>query len=296
MTQTARRGFTLTEILIAMGVLAFAMLPLVGVLWSGVSRTDISVTYENAQQVAVSVLEFLLSDAVRFENLDFSNPSAPADQGANSKESSGLVTTVADANSFLGRHCLETAAVGLTTPDCAVAMSRQRYHKIGRENYHTDLYIGAYFERTGAAAGVVTSMSWNYLPNPVVDYEATPNNPQAFYDMLLLTDGVAVNGRGCLDYSPYFQAPWAPDQPLRTKFDQQISMPMPRFTIGGVTTAIPGSPPYTGAAFNQYYTNFAKIQLFIRWGLEWQERGTGNQVRSRGGAKTVQFVTFKGRI
>ncbi len=295
MNRTNRSGFTLTEILIAMGVLAFAMLPLVGVLWSGVSRTDISVTYENASQVGVSVLEFLLSDAVKFENLDFSNPSAPNDEGPNSKESSGLVTTVAEANHFLGRHCLDTAATGTSTPECAVAMTRDRYHKIGRENYYTDLYLGAYFDRGGGATPV-TTVVWSYLDNPFIDYESVTNNPQAFYDMLILQDGVLVNGQGCAAWSPYNHAGWTPAQPLRSKNDQQISMPMPRFTIGGTTTNLPGSPPYSGPAFNMFYTNFAKIQLFIRWGLEWQERGTGNQVRSRGGAKRVQFVTFKGRL
>lgn len=288
-----QRGFTLTEILIAMAIMAFAVLPIVGILWSGVSRTDISVTYENASGAAVSVLEYLLSDAIKFEDLDFSNPAAPADRDtSSSKESAGLVTSDVEQNKFLGPYCTETAPSGLNPAECNVAMSRSRYFQFGRENYHTDLYIGAYYEGASASAGAPTTIAWGYLPSPFIDYESLPGWPHIFYDTLLLSNSTAgiPSTSSWDDFSPYFHDDWNTGMAPRVKTDLEISLPMPRFTRGGVTQNLPATPPYPP----QFFTNFAKIQLFIRWGLDWQTRGT--DVTSRGGAKTLELVTFKGRL
>ena len=132
----SNKGFTLTEVLVALVVLAFALIPLMGIMWTGVRKTDISSTYSNAANVGASVLEFLLNDSVRFQDLDFSNPIAnPIRDTKTSRESSGLNTTEVGKNNFLGDYCLETAPPAT----CADPVSKARYFKVGRDNYYTDL-------------------------------------------------------------------------------------------------------------------------------------------------------------
>ena len=132
--KAVRLGFTLTEILVAMAVLAFALVPLMGVMWSGVKRTDISDSYANASTIGASVLEFLLNDSVRFDQLNFTNPLAiDLRDTETSKESYGIVTTVIGTNDFLGQYCGETdplagceANEGTPNSCCQTANSKQR--------------------------------------------------------------------------------------------------------------------------------------------------------------------------
>ena len=317
-----RLGFTLTEILVAMSVLAFALVPLMGVMWSGVKRTDISDSYANASTIGASVLEFLLNDSVRFDQLNFTNPLATELRDtADSKESYGIVTTVVGTNDFLGQYCETVPTIGCEANEgtssscCQTANSKQRYFKIGRENYYTDLYIGAYFDSSGALGTTkVTSMTYNYMQNPEIDYEKTPNNPQQFYDTLALEDKGASgykNESGSTtyeEYSPYSSPDgfWNLDLDAsgayQKKIDNQISLPIYTGT---------GTPPsfesLAGLASSANYSNFAKIQLFVRWGQSYvanlsnvkasdAEVMITQQIDSRGKAKMIQLVTFKGRF
>jgi type II secretory pathway pseudopilin PulG len=315
-----RFGFTLTEIVIAVGVMGFALIPLMGIIWGGVRRTDISVTYENAAQIGASIMEFLLSDAVQFNHLDFSNPAAGADAtdfvvvGYNNvvlsknRRSSGFRAaagdpfgTGGDVNSWLGESCESTGAA------CTDFYATDRFFKVGRENYHTALYIGAYYSPlAGAAAMKPTSMSYAYMSSPFMDYEkcmvtaAAPGvcsgagdvgNPQRFYDTLILS-AADVNSADCaLNFSPYYACDgagakiWSFDRlNVRQTYDQLISLPMNNDTL----------PAFPGHATAQF-TNFAKIQLFITWGKTWLMQDA-NISSSRGEAKTLQLVSFKGRF
>ncbi len=318
--KAVRLGFTLTEILVAMTVLAFALVPLMGVMWSGVKRTDISDSYANASTIGASVLEFLLNDSVRFDQLNFTNPLASVLRDMpTSKESYGIVTEVIGTNDFLGQYCETVPAAGCAANEgtasscCQAPKSKQRYFKIGRENYYTDLYIGAYF---AASLGTtkVTSMTYNYMQNPQVDYEQAPNNPQQFYDTLALADkgpGGYNNdsgGTGYEDFSPYssINSFWDLDLSIsgayQRKVDNQVSLPI--YTGAQPLSAFES---LGGLANNANHSNFAKIQLFIRWGQSYvAERSeltpsTGDaiitkQIDSRGKAKMIQLVTFKGRF
>ncbi len=319
--KAVRLGFTLTEILVAMSVLAFALVPLMGVMWSGVKRTDISDSYANASTIGASVLEFLLNDSVSFDQLNFTNPLATdlRDTVA-SKESYGVVTTVAGTNDFLGQYCETEPSSGCESSEgtsgscCQIPDSKQRYFKIGRENYHTDLYIGAYFASTSLNPTKVTSMTYNYMENPAIDYEEAPNNPQQFYDTLALDDkgpsGYKNNsGSGSTDFqhfSPYTNGVWDLDLSAsgayRKKVDNQVSLSI---YSGTQTMSAFDSLGGLGTAAN--YSNFAKIQLFIRWGLSYVANQSGvtpvidevrvtKQIDSRGKAKMIQLVTFKGRF
>lgn len=310
-------GFTLTEILIAMSVLAFALVPLMGVMWSGVKRTDVSDAYSNASSIGASVLEFLLNDSVKFRQLNFSNPlNTDMRDSDNSKESYGIVTDTAGVNDFLGQYCVESDPVagcevneGTASSCCQVANSRQRYFKIGRENYHTDLYIGAYFENFGSISTKPTTVSYGYLANPPIDYEEVANNPQQFYDTLVLSDrnyldsaNINVNYQ---HYSPYFKPFWNLDMTSgahTVKGDQQVSLPI--YTGTEPLKAFEG---LGGLATNANHANFAKIQLFIRWGLSYRanestgkavtiEARAAKDIDSRGKTKMIQLVTFKGRF
>jgi prepilin-type N-terminal cleavage/methylation domain-containing protein len=294
-------GFTLTEILVALAVLGFALVPLMGVMWSGVRQTDISNTYANASAIGASILEYLLNDSVRFQEIDFTDPSAtPLRDGASSRESAGLTTTTVGVNDFLGDYCFETAPPS----KCQSPMSKARYFKIGRDNYYTDLYIGAYYSGIPSSAGATTWVSYGYLDNPFIDYERVPNNPQLFYDTLTLSSGqpypLAVGNGDYQDYSPYYQTQWSLDPAVhnrRGRSDSEISMPLEDPTV-----------PFnylSGSADPARYTNFSKIQLFIRWGwknafvsagTDWSDSDERSQIDSRGGAKMIELVTFKGRF
>ena len=317
--KAVRLGFTLTEILVAMSVLAFALVPLMGVMWSGVKRTDISDSYANATTIGASVLEFLLNDSVRFDQLNFTNPLATdlRDTVA-SKESYGIVTDVAGTNDFLGQYCGEDDPAsgcevneGTSGSCCQTANSKQRYFKIGRENYHTDLYIGAYFASGSLNTTKITSMTYNFMQNPAIDYEEAPNNPQQFYDTLALADKGYKNDSGSTDFqhfSPYSSTnvAWNLDfiasGAYRKKVDNQVSLPI---YSGTQTMSAFGSLGGLGTSAN--YSNFAKIQIFVRWGLSYIANQSGvnpvtdevrvtKQIDSRGKAKMIQLVTFKGRF
>lgn len=311
-------GFTLTEILIAMSVLAFALVPLMGVMWSGVKRTDVSDAYSNASNIGASVLEFLLNDSVKFRQLNFSNPlNTDMRDSDTSKESFGIVTDTAGVNDFLGQYCIETAPVegcevneGTAASCCQAANSRQRYFKIGRENYHTDLYIGAYFNQKTSTMTKATTISYSYLSNPPIDYEEVANNPQQFYDTLVLSDrnytDSSNNNVNFEHYSPYFQPFWSLDTSsgaYMRKGDQQVSLPI--YTGSEPLKAFEGLG--TTLASEANHTNFAKIQLFIRWGLTYRandstggsvtgEVKAASEIDSRGKTKMIQLVTFKGRF
>ena len=312
------KGFTLTEILVAMSVLAFSLVPLMGVMWSGVKRTDISDSYANASTIGASVLEFLLNDSVHFDQLNFTNPLATdLRDTAASKESYGIVTTVPGINDFLGQYCETDPAPGCEANEgssgscCQIFDSKQRYFKIGRENYHTDLYIGAYFASSSLHPTKTTSMTYNYMQNPAIDYEQAPNNPQQFYDTLALGDIGYRNDSGPTnfeDFSPYSTVNGAWDLDLsasgayRKKVDNQVSLP-----IYSGAEPMSAFESLSGLATAANYSNFAKIQLFIRWGQSYVANrseviaNTGEvnitkQIDSRGKAKMIQLVTFKGRF
>ncbi len=294
-------GFTLTEILVALAVLAFAFVPLMGVMWSGVRQTDISNTYANASTIGASILEYLLNDSIRFQDIDFTDPSAtPLRDSAGSRESAGITTTTVGVNDFLGDFCLETAPPST----CQSPMSKARYFKIGRDNFYTDLYIGAYYDGVPGSAGATTWVSYGYLINPPIDYEQVPNLPDLFYDTLALTSGQpypTAGGAGDYqNYSPYYQNEWTLDPALhnrRIRSDMEISLPLDNASV-----------PFDylgGSADPARYANFSKIQLFIRWGwksafasagADWSDAAERSHIDARGGAKMIELVTFKGRF
>ena len=285
------KGFTLTEVLVALAVLAFALIPLMGIMWSGVRKTDVSSTYSNAANVGASVLEFLLNDSVRFQDLDFSNPIAnPIRDTKASRESAGLETTEVGKNDFLGDFCMETPPPGT----CGDPVSKARYFKIGRDNYYTDLYIGAYYENVPGSVGRTTALSYQYMENPEINFENKLNQPHLFYDTLQLGSGLTYS---LTEYSPYYHSDWKID-PLvakpRYRTDREISAPIPNALI-----------PFdflTSNVSSAEYSNFAKIQIFVRWGWagaystassDWS---SAPRIDERGGAKMIELVTFKGRF
>jgi len=191
-------------------------------------------------------------------------------------------------------------------------MSKQRYFKIGRDNFYTDLYIGAYYQGVPGAlpASRVTSMSYGYLRNPAIDYEEVPDNPQQFYDSISLSNrNYTVNPAPTQEnfehYSPYFQPTWTNDPDTDEnvyKVDRQISLPIP-------SADVPFKDVGLAVLDEAQYSNFAKVQIFIRWGYEYvtetvvsaPDPSQGNvtaaaQIDSRGKSKMIQLVTFKGRF
>lgn len=314
-----RKAFSLTEILVALSVLAFALVPLMGVMWSGVRRTDVSNTYANASQIAASVLEYILNDSVRFSQLNFTNPAAPSLRDSDdSKESYGITTTVLGVNDFLGDRCWDSGVD--TEAQCTKAMSKKRFFKIGRNNFYTDLYLGAYFINVpGAPGGKQTNLSYKYLVNPAIDYEVIVDNPQLFYDTAILSNrNYGDVGYSYEFFSPYLASDdtvgfsrWSPD-PSRhnmdtSKTDQTLSLPFDNADVAftDVGGSVLGNPRFAE------YSNFAKVQLFIRWGYEFvsekletvsgssgsysKDKAVG-MVDSRGKAKMIELVTFKGRF
>lgn len=331
----ARTGFTLTEIVIAVGIMGFALIPLMGIIWGGVRRTDISVTYENAAQISSSIMEFLLSDAVQFNDLDFSQADGDASghvvTGYDNvilsvgRRSSGFRTPMnpfgvtGDINSWLGDYCEEAG-----NELCTNSYSLNRFFKVGRENYYTALYIGAYYPRSASTAKP-TVMSYAYLQTPFIDYEKCMlsssssdcvdsggmiGNPQRFYDTRILPSSYVRKDNCTLNFSPYYACDgggnyiWSFDrQYIRQTSDALISLPMNNNTL----PSYPGGGAMPVGEQAAQFANFAKIQLFITWGKTWldtdanlrgvsSDGGTVLGAATRGGAKTLELVSFKARI
>ncbi|PCJ16945.1 MAG: hypothetical protein COB02_14865 [Candidatus Cloacimonadota bacterium] len=303
-----KKGFTLTEILIALSILAFAFVPLMGVMWSGVRRTDVSASYENGGNIAASVLEFMLADSVKFSDIDFTNPQATGGirsvdnaESSNVKESSGILSSSplsADStiNSFLGESCSTN-----TDGKCTIANSKSRYFKVGRTNFYTDMYVGAYYENNPSPSTGKKDMEYRYYRNPSIDYEKYSDTggqsvPQRFYDTMILENNLSKYNLSL--FSPYQAGGgWslAPSSyETSPKTDKQLSL------------KIIGNGPLTAIGNNAEYTNLAKIQIFVRWGYNWLNRigtvastgtvASARQIDSRGKAKMIELVTFKGRF
>lgn len=142
-------GVTFTEILVAVLVMGLAMIPLFGVLTGGVLRSDVSVTYESAANIARSIMNTLLSEQASFDELV---ANIPAGAGA---PHPGLPTTMPN---LLGTDG--------TAPN--------KYFHVGRNNFKTELHVGSY-PYTGA-----TTLQFCYYANPQLNYEAHPAHTADF--------------------------------------------------------------------------------------------------------------------
>lgn len=69
-----RAGITFIEISLATLILALALLPVVGLIQGGLVRTDVSVSYSAATELGSAVMNKLLGDSLRFEDI----PATPA--------------------------------------------------------------------------------------------------------------------------------------------------------------------------------------------------------------------------
>ncbi|MBI3890426.1 MAG: hypothetical protein HY303_02725, partial [Candidatus Wallbacteria bacterium] len=67
--QRESAGFTFIEISLATLIMALALLPIFGLIQGGLVRTDVSVSYSAATELASAVMNQLLSDALPFEKI-----------------------------------------------------------------------------------------------------------------------------------------------------------------------------------------------------------------------------------
>jgi len=69
MNRIVRTGFTFIEIAMATLVMALALLPIFGMIQGGLVRSDISVSYSAATELASALMNQLMSDVLPFDSI-----------------------------------------------------------------------------------------------------------------------------------------------------------------------------------------------------------------------------------
>lgn len=201
---TLRRtaGMSFTEILIAVIVMATAMLPVFAVLTSGVMRSDVSVTYEQAANLASSIMNTILSEEVTFQQMLDNMPTGTPFRHPGP---SGAVHT-----NLMGD--------GGTAPN--------KFFQVGRNRYTTELYVNSY-PSTGT-----TSLAFQYFANPAMYWEAVGGlDPHSLHRNVVLGDPT---------WSPYLANPTTTPERFMTGSARWATPPA--IVIGAGNPALSSDP------------------------------------------------------
>lgn len=166
-----RRGVTLLEILSAMLILAFAFIPIFGVISTGTADSDITNSYISAQTIARNVLNTAL-DSVPFESIQV-NTGAIADIGeSNNEQNVGLMVDVPgyDERTFLEQ-------LGNATP--ADMSTRGEVVDERGIRYKIKLFV---FPISGnTPLNLANDLSFRYRPRPLYENAVNAQNQQIWY-------------------------------------------------------------------------------------------------------------------
>ncbi|HOT27429.1 MAG TPA: prepilin-type N-terminal cleavage/methylation domain-containing protein [Candidatus Ozemobacteraceae bacterium] len=166
-----RRGVTLLEILSAMLILAFAFIPIFGVISTGTADSDITNSYISAQTIARNVLDTAL-DSVPFESIQV-NTGQIADIGESNDESNvGLMVDVPgyDERTFLAQLGNNTTADMSTRGEIIDERGIR---------YKVKLFV---FPIAGnAPLNIANDVSFRYRPRPLYENAVNAQNQQIWY-------------------------------------------------------------------------------------------------------------------
>ncbi len=163
------RGVTLLEILTAMLILAFAFIPIFGVITTGTADTDITNSYISAQTIARNILNTAL-DSVPFESIQVSPGAVPDISESNSEPNVGIMSDVPgyDEATFL-------AQFGNTTDQ----NTRGQVIDERGIRYKVKLFV---FPISGNnPINTATDLSFRYRPRPLYENAVDAQNRQIWY-------------------------------------------------------------------------------------------------------------------
>ncbi len=167
--RASHRGVTLLEILTAMLILAFAFLPIFGVISTGTADTDITNSYISAQTIARNILNTAL-DSVPFESIQV-NPAAVSDIGeSNAEPNVGLMADVPgyDESTFLAQfgNTTDRSTCGETIDERGI-------------RYKVKLFV---FPISGNnPLNLATDLSFRYRPRPLYENAVDAQGRQVWY-------------------------------------------------------------------------------------------------------------------
>lgn len=179
MYNQGRRGITLVEIMTALLILAFAFLPIIGMIGTGTKDTDISETYIFAQTSARNILDSILDD-VPFYALRPAT-SQVSDIGEANDESN--VGELFDIDPPLGPEYRVASFLRSIGNDPSVDRFT-RGELTDDRGYKYKLKIFVFPIPSTAAFDMDKEMSFRYLPRPDFEtqanwYTTTPDNASA---------------------------------------------------------------------------------------------------------------------
>lgn len=150
------RGITLLEIITALLILAFAFIPIVGILTTGVSETDITNSYTFAQTLARSILENILEN-LPFESISVSTSQVSDIGGTNPESEVAIFSNTPNYNiaSFLQLigNSIDNYGRGMVTDNRGT-------------DYHIKIFV---FPVEGSDSNIPntnTEVTFTYLPRP----------------------------------------------------------------------------------------------------------------------------------
>ncbi|MGM0600302.1 MAG: type IV pilus modification PilV family protein [Candidatus Rifleibacteriota bacterium] len=232
----ARRGVTLLEIITALLILAFAFLPLIGILGDSSSNSDVANSVSFAQTAARNILDTLL-DEVPFYAIRKADGAVSDLDGANAEENVGEVFTLTDPafdkTSFL-------AQLGNTSG--ADDYARGTLTDERNLDYKTKLFV---FPITVSnPVDYANEMAFSCLPRPIYENQ--------------------VDGSGQNNWYTYDSAYMNPDPSIRSPYeDADGSKVVQPPTILGGAYELGAEQGATGAGNN--YCVMKKILLKITW-------------------------------
>ena len=154
------RGVTLLEILSALLILAFAFIPIIGVIGTGTTDTDVTNAYIFAQTSARNILDSLL-DSVPFPAVTVDTAAVPDLDGTHSEGNVALFQNVPgyDVASFmvmLGNSSGDNKGAG--------ALRDERGN-----TYYTKLFIFPLVGQDSSNPDPDTELVFSYLPRPLYE-------------------------------------------------------------------------------------------------------------------------------
>lgn len=169
--RSRRRGVTLLEILSAMLILAFAFIPIFGVITTGTADSDITNSYSSAQTIARNVLDTAL-DSVPFESIQV-NPGNIADIGETNDEAN--VGLMVDAPGYDERTFLTQLGNTSTTDMNA------RGEIVDERGIRYKVKLFVFPVAGNTPLSIANDVSFRHRPRPLYENAIDAQNRQIWY-------------------------------------------------------------------------------------------------------------------
>jgi len=259
-------GFTFIEILMATAVLAFAMIPVFGLMTTGMVRTDINVGHTNAVEIATGLMNQVLSEETLMSDLVYTDGEATfPDRGSPLETGLGSVAHEAGMNRFFQSGAWTTST------------TETRVLRANGIEYHVQMWIRRYTQPA--------DLNFGFYELPIIEYRRFPDDPPGklaseFDRVLVLDEDVHQDyTRGYSPYSPQNTAPHGSEPPSPILTNPYATNTVVE-SLGEISEQDPAAPGQ--------YLDFAKVWVRVSWGYIRQGE--------RGRAKDLWLISFKANL